>query len=477
MAIQAFLELLRRYRQVAGAAWAVRRELTPLERAAHERAFLPAALELQESPPHPAARMALRCLMIFLLITVLWAFFGKIDVVAVAPGKLIVTDRSKVVQPLETSVVKAIHVQEGQYVEAGELLIELDATITGAEKNRLSAAWLDARFEALRSQALLNALDSCKAPSLPPDPIISSDNADFGFKLSDAKSQMMSQWQELQTRLSTIDSDTARKQAELLGTQEQVRKLEQTLPLSIELAADYKSLLAQSVVAKHDYLIKEQNRIETEQDLAIQHRKEEELAEGLTINKRQKEAAIAEFRRTQHDTLIRANEKTQEFAQEVVKAKQKNLQTRLTAPVSGYVQQLAVHTVGGVVTEAQALMVIVPREDTVEVEAMLENKDIGFVMAGQDAAVKIETFNYTKYGLINGKVQTVSLDAIQDEKRGLIYAVRILLKRHTMQVEGRTVNLMPGMTVTVEIKTAQRRIIEYFLSPLIRQVSESLHER
>lgn len=161
----------------------------------------------------------------------------------------------------------------------------------------------------------------------------------------------------------------------------------------------------------------------------------------------------------------------------MVKAEQLNKQTRLIAPVSGLVQQLAIHTVGGVVTAAQPLMVIVPREDTVEAEAMLENKDIGFVKAGQDAAVKIETFNYTKYGLIDGKVRTVSLDAIQDEKRGLIYAARILLKQHSMQVEGKTVKLTPGMAVTVEIRTAQRRIIEYFLSPLIQHVSESMRER
>lgn len=477
MRFQALIELFSRYWQIFAAAWSVRKNLASANREHHERAFLPAALELQDSPPHPAARASLWSLIALLLIILLWSYFGKIDVVAVAPGKLIVSDRSKVVQPLEPGVVKAIYVQDGQYVQAGQLLIELDSTITSADNNKNYATWLDAKLEAMRAKALLRAIDSHRLPSLPADSELPASDATFQLKHSDSQRQLLSQWQELQARLSAIDSDIARKQAERAGTREQVRKLEQTLPLVAERAADYKDLLAHSIIAKHDYQEKEQIRIETEQDLATQRRKLEELAEGMTTNKRQKEVIIAEFRRTQNDTLVKAIEKSQEFAQEVVKAKQLNNQTRLTASVSGYVQQLAIHTVGGVVTAAQALMVIVPREDAVEVEAMLENKDIGFVKAGQDVAVKIETFNYTKYGLIDGKVKSVSFDAIQDEKRGLIYAAHILLKRHSMQVEGKTVKLTPGMAVTVEIKTAQRRIIEYFLSPLTQHVSESFRER
>ncbi len=150
---------------------------------------------------------------------------------------------------------------------------------------------------------------------------------------------------------------------------------------------------------------------------------------------------------------------------------------RLAAPVSGTVQQLAVHTVGGVVTPAQPLMVIVPTDDPIEVEAFVENKDIGFVDAGQTAEIKIETFPYTKYGTIPGEVKSVSCDAIQDEKRGLIYSSRVKLERTTVPVESKVVNLSAGMAVTVEIKTGKRRVIEYFLTPLMQHGSESLRER
>ena len=149
----------------------------------------------------------------------------------------------------------------------------------------------------------------------------------------------------------------------------------------------------------------------------------------------------------------------------------------LVAPVAGSVQQLAIHTVGGVVTPAQPLMVIVPKDNPLEVEAFVENKDIGFVNAGQEAEVKIETFQYTKYGTLHAKVTNVSHDAINDEKRGLIYAARIKMERATIEVDGKRLNLSPGMAVTVEVKTGKRRVIEYFLSPFLQYKEESLRER
>lgn len=145
--------------------------------------------------------------------------------------------------------------------------------------------------------------------------------------------------------------------------------------------------------------------------------------------------------------------------------------------MSGTVQQLAVHTIGGVVTPAQPLLVIVPKEQSLEVEAFIENKDIGFVFAGQDVEVKVETFPFTKYGTIPAKVVHVSNDALNDEKRGLIYAARVKLSKSTMQLEKKIVNLSPGMAVTAEIKTGKRRVVEYFLSPLMQYKDESLRER
>ena len=209
--------------------------------------------------------------------------------------------------------------------------------------------------------------------------------------------------------------------------------------------------------------------------------------------------ADAEYRRSTLTDLAQAEQKARGLEEELVKAQQhRDLQT-LAAPVDGTVQQLAVHTVGGVVTPAQALLVIVPAESHLEIEAMVPNRDIGFVRAGQGVEIKVDTFNFTRYGLLHGEVLSVSPDAITRDKpaekagatpsaaspgdssepkgQELVYAARVSLDRTEMQVEDRFVQLAPGMAVTVEIKTGQRRVIEYLLSPLLRYRQGSLKER
>lgn len=202
-----------------------------------------------------------------------------------------------------------------------------------------------------------------------------------------------------------------------------------------------------------------------------------ETRAALMEAQRQQATLAAETRRQLLDQLNLASQKAASLEQELIKAERRSRLMRLTAPVTGTVQQLAVTTIGGVVTPAQPLMVVVPKDNVLEVEAMLPNKDIGFVNPGQDAEVKVETFPFTKYGTLHGKVTQVSSDAIQDEKLGLIYSTRVKLTRDTLQVENKTVRLTPGMAVTVEVKTGTRRVIEYFLSPLLQTTSESLRER
>ena len=150
---------------------------------------------------------------------------------------------------------------------------------------------------------------------------------------------------------------------------------------------------------------------------------------------------------------------------------------QLRAPVAGTVQQLAVHTVGGVVTPAQPLLAVVPSEDGLEIEATVLNKDIGFVRPGQRATVKIDSFPYTRYGYLEASVESVSHDAAQDEKAGLVFPARVKLASAVLQVDGTAVQLSPGMSLNVEIKTGRRRLIDYLLSPLQSHAQESLRER
>jgi len=473
--LQATLDLLKRYATIFSHVWKIRKDLDPPHRLPHEAQFLPAALELQETPVSAAPRMVAWLLMTFALIAVLWAIFGKIDVVATAQGKIVPNEGSKLIQPIETAAVKAIHVVDGQAVKAGQVLVELDATMARADSTRTANDLTTAKLQAARARGLLAALTSGNAPRIEAP---SGVDAGIGIeRIAQEQRILDGQYGEYQARVSRIDAEIAKREAERRSTQEIVKKLEQTAPIARQRAEDFKGLVEKNFISKHGYLEKEQVRIEQEADLETQRSRLKELAAAIDEAKGQRGSAVAETRRMALDTLNEAEQKATGYGQELVKSDTRGKLMTLTAPVDGTVQQLAVRTVGGVVTPAQVLMVIVPKDDALEVEAFLENKDIGFVNAGQQAEVKIETFPFTKYGTIPASLTHVSRDAINDEKRGPIYSTRARLQRATMQVEDKTVNLSAGMAVTVEIKTGKRRVIEYFLSPLLQYGSESLRER
>lgn len=253
--------------------------------------------------------------------------------------------------------------------------------------------------------------------------------------------------------------------------------MEQTLPLAEQRARDFRELVERNFVSKHDYLEREQARIEQAADLAIQRSRLNEIEAALREVREQRVSITAETLRVNLDNIVDGQQKAAALEQELLKADARNKLMQIIAPVDGTVQQLATHTIGGVVTPAQPLMVVVPRDNALEIEAFIENKDIGFVKPNQEAEIKIETFQYTKYGTIHGKIISVSHDAINDEKRGLIYSTRVKMDRARMNVDGTEINLSPGMAVSVEIKTGKRRVIEYFLNPLLQYGHESLRER
>ncbi len=469
--LQAISDLLKHYARAFRLAWSHRTECEPTPRQPHEALFLPAALALQETPVSPAPRAAMWLLIVFAGIALLWAVFGRIDVVAVAHGKIIPNNRIKTIQPIEMAVVKAIHVFEGQSIKAGEPLVDLDATNAQADLGRVSGELAAARLQVARARAMLAALDKGGRPGFARWPGLD------GEKYREALSLLHGQYLEYTARRARADAEISRREAELRSTQELVRKLEQTAPIARQRALDYKALAEKNFVSRHGYLEREQLRIEQEGELAEQRSRLKEIEAVLREARAQRLELAAEARRVNLDSLNDGQQKTAALEQELRKAETRGKLMRLTAPVSGTVQQLALHTVGGVVKPAQPVMVIVPEDQPLEIEAFIENKDIGFIRPGQEAEVKIETFQYTKYGTIPARVDFVSHDAINDEKRGLIYFSRVKMLRPRINVDGVEVNLSPGMAVTVEVKTAKRRVIEYFLSPLMQYSNESLRER
>lgn len=462
------LDLFARHAAVLRAAWAARHELAGPARLAEEAAFLPAALSLQETPPHPAPRRAMWVIMALFACTIGWSIVGQVDVVAVAPGRIVISQRTKLIQPLETSVVRAIHVKDGDRVREGQLLVELDATAPTADNASVAEQQLAAHGELARSQALLRALQTGGAPVL---------DRPRELLPPDAATLLQSEWSDIAARRTRLDAEAQRREAELATHKAQLAKLEHTAPLVRQREADFKGLADQGFVAGHAGQDRTRERIEIERDIATQTARIAEARAALAESRHAGAAFLAETRRTLSDRAAQARLKLAQLAQEGRKTELRQTLTRLTAPVAGTVQQLAAHTVGGVATEAQALMVIVPDDGAVTAEVVVENKDIGFVRAGQEAAVKLETFNFTRYGTVPARVSWVTADAVNDEKRGAIFPATLELNAKDIEVDGKRITLAPGMSLSAEIKTGRRRVIEYLLSPVQQRVGSSLQER
>lgn len=463
----------------------------PRARNRQELAFLPAALEIVETPVTPFAGAIGASIIALFCIALVWASFGRIEIVATASGRIIPSGRSKVVQPFETGVVRAIHVRDGEVVKAGDILIELDPTMNEAELKHFQSDLLSAELEVARSNAALseNPLDS--ASFIAP-------RAASGEQVAIQRQYLARQIEEQQAKEAALDKQKAQKQAELETARALIRKFEAMLPILEERVEIRHALYNHETGSKVNYLEAMQAYVETNQEFLVQRSRAQEAEAAVAALVESQAQSKAEFKRSRYGDLVEAKRKVAGLREDVIKATQRTGLQSLTSPVDGVVQQLAVHTVGGVVTPAQSLLVLVPADAGLEIEAMLRNRDIGFIHAGQEVSIKIDTFDFTRYGLLHGKVTNVSQDAIirddpsaKDETRAipissassdprgqeLVYAARISLDHTRMKVDENMINLSPGMTTTIEIKTGSRSVISYLLSPLLRYGQESLRER
>jgi hemolysin D len=457
-----------------------------------EIAFLPAALEVMDTPPSPVKRLLGATIIVLFCIALVWAFVGTVDIVATAQGKVVPTGRTKVIQPFETGVVRAIHVRDGQRVRAGEVLIELDPTMTKADVEHLRNDLIASQLYAARLRAALSeSEDPLESFNPPEDATLAQVEMHRGF--------LISQVAEHRTKIGEIERQQLQKAAERDTVAASIAKLDATIPLLQEKLSIRKHLYEAALGSKIVYLADMQELVGQQNDLLIQKSKLREADAAVAVLTETKNRTAAEFRHKLFVDLAEAEQKAGGLIQDVVKAEQRAKLQLLTAPVEGVIQQLAVYTVGGVVTPAQALAVLVPLDSRLEIEAMISNRDVGFITPGQDVQIKVDTFNFTRYGLLHGRILSVSGDSISrnkpadgtsaDNAKGadastsepkgqeLVYAARISLGQDKMQVDARVVSLAPGMAVTAEIITGRRRIISYLLSPLLKYNYDMLRER
>lgn len=461
-----------------------------------EREFLPHLLEIQETPPSPLKRWLLWTIVATVAVLITWASIGEIDVVATAPGKLIPDGRVKVMQPVETATVRAIHVHEGQHVKVGDLLIELDPTLSAADVDSSTLKYQQNTLEQARLVAELKGGLPAYAKDASPTEI-SLQEALREARLASYEAKRNSARATVEEKKNALGSSLAT-----------LKKTEITLDIAKEREQKMAALEKEQFVSRMSYLQYLQELQGATQDLEAQHKTVEELRAAKRQADEQLQLVEREWRASiltdiDHDQVAQPSLKRDQE-----KAERMNNLKWLRAPVDGYVQAVGVTTIGGVVTPAQNLVSIVPDDTPLVVEASLSNEDIGYVHVGQKVDIKIDTYPFQKYGTLSGTLEWVSPDAdaksnnqsgntqnsaggdnSQDDssmdsggqksaKSAYTYKVHVRPDaKATLIVDGKPAPLQAGMTVQADVKTDHRRVIEFFLSPVSKYLDEGMKVR
>ena len=466
--------------------------LKPGSSRSEEQEFLPAALEILETPPSPASRIGVILFALIAVTGVGWAWFGRVDITAVASGKVVSQLRTKLVQPFETSTVKAILATSGEKVHLGDTLIELDHTAALAEHDRAERDLSAAELDQIRLETFIDG----GASDL--QSLIASSSLSFDRdEIRRAQAQLDSQNAERMSKLAAIDQERIQRTAEREALQRTLTKVQKDLPYISERADIRAKVMAMgyaSVLANSE---SQQMLVDANSEVEIDRAKIASLDAAIAGLDQKAAATKADIASTAFTELARAREQARAAAEALAKATHRvELQT-LRAPIDGTIQQIHVSTIGAVVTPGQQLLSVVPEDAPVQVEAVLENRDIGFVANGQSVEIKVDAFPFTRYGLIHGVIKSVDRDAeaqsaSQDNQGSelaadkmanleasdqLRYKVHISLAENSLVVDGRPAALLPGMSVKAEILTGRRRIIDFLLAPLLEHMHEGLHER
>jgi len=431
--------------------------------------FLPAAEEIVETPAAPLGALVVWLVTLFLIVALAWSYFGRIDIVAVANGKISTEGSTKIIQPAVSGVVTSINVREGQHVKKGEALLALDKTTAEKDVATVNQSLNTARVE----RDILRRL----AVGSNTDDIIN--NAD----LPDETKAMLRQFASSQTALSAarqqaVNGTISNYQQQLQFNQQAKNQLETNAQNLKNRKAEIEKQLPNANPVDKLRLQNELTSIDqriTSADSAVLGQNQQLLQSqsALTQAQNQSQTQNAETNSAFSNQIIAAEKRIIELENNLVKARQVLAQTTIAAPVDGTVLSLTVKTIGGVVNAGQQLAQIVPEKVSLYVDAALDNQDVGFVKSGQRVVVKVATYPFQRYGYLEGTVENISPDAIQDDKKGLIYKAKIKLNDEKSSKQNQ-LKLLPGMSVSAEITTGQRRIIEFFLDPLMTKADESL---
>jgi len=442
--------------------------------------FSPPLLRIQANPAPPLAGWTLRLLIALLAGLLLWAIFGRLDIVAVADGKLVPSSYLKIVQPAEQGIVKEILVKEGDKVAAGQVLVRMDPALTDADAKSIQAEYDNKRLAVRRIDAQLSGR------------VLTRESGDPPPLFAQVSAQHTANVRAYQNALAQEKALLAKARHDLAAAQATKAKLEQVLPHYVEQEKAFEKLSRDGFAGRIMYTDKQRERIEKEQDLRTQEftiRANQALIE----QSEQKIAQItADYRRQLQTERVEVAAQLERATQERAKLFYRTNLLELRAPQTGIVKDLATHTAGTVAAPGTILMTLVPEGDKLVAEIWVSNQDVGFVRPGQPAKLKLAAFQFQKYGLVQGKVLHVNADATEapspntrsdaltgrDRPMGLLaFRALVELTSEELVADGERYALQPGMQVMGEIHLGTRTILEYVLSPVQKAFHEAARER
>lgn len=468
---------------------------------ADERAFLPAALEIIETPASPVGRATALTIVAAAFIAIAWACLSKVDIIVTSQGRIEPLGDSKTVQPLQAGMIKSILVNDNDEVSAGEPLILLDPTDAQADATQASYSLLQARLDRSRLEGLRAAIQNGALPCLINPPAAASSD-----QLAATQSAMQAQYAGQVAKLASLDQQIAQQQEKNGEALASLSEDKASVGYAQQLANVRDQAMTLGVGDKLDWITANQQLSQQQHQAAVLNMQAVEAIAAAQSLVAQRAQAVADYQTSILQDLVKADQQIDQSQQELAKAQNALTQMILRAPITGTVQELAVHTVGGVVSPAQALLVVVPDNPKLNAEVRIENQDVGFIHVGQTVQLKISAFDFTRYGTIPGVITGLTRDTegampidtpspgevnptpqannsnsnalapAQDARAGS-YVAEIALQKTSLVTEQGLTPLLPGMQLTADIKTGRRSVMSYLFSPFAHQIEDAAHER
>lgn len=408
---------------------------------------------------------------IFLVITctILWASFAEVDEITRGEGKVIPSSQIQVIQNLEGGIVSEIIVSEGDVVEPGDTLMRLDSIgfESSFRESRLKISELLAKQARLRSESFGTPFSvDPRLRELSPQTVSSEENL------------LASNMEQLESTLQGLREQLRQRQNEVKETRSKVSQLQTSLDLISEEIRITEPLVNQGIVSDVEFLKLKRQANEVEGELKTAKLSIPRIQSTLLESKKKIDETRLNFQNRAKKELneISAEIERLEESQEVLEDRVRR--TNVQSPVKGKINKLHINTIGGVIQPGMDIAEIVPLEDNLLIEAKIKPSDIAFLHPGQEAILKFSAYDFSIHGGLNGEVVNISADTIKDEQaKESFYQVRIKAERNFLGTKEKPLQILVGMTVSADILTGKKTILEYLLKPIFKAKSTALTER